>query len=780
MKSRSLLLRVILCLILIVGCILVVASCTKDNDKPSSDTDSQNKPVVKHEDDLPTDLDFNNEQVNIFYWGHTFLINELTADGSTGDVVDLAIDERNVALEERLNVKLNPIQGEAPAEVFMPIVRDEILSGSTDYDIILGPQCTATEVAAAGAFRDLQKAPYLDFSKPYWSEDYLQALSVNNTRYLLGGDVSLTTTAWTSTMLFFLEPFENIFGSPDDFYELILSGDGEAGGWTLDVMSDYCRKSYVNLNGNALRDAGDQYGISLNGTSSAIDRFIYSSGMTISKRDENNLPYLDIKNSKLIDYFNKFYEFFWNNEGVFMETDLTEDEIDGVFAATGMDAIAELRAEEKDFGVIPFPKVDSSMTSYKSWLSDNTVVAGVPVTEPDDRMDLACAVLECLASENYELTLPAYYETALKDKYTRDDYSSKMLDIIHDGETNDFAVTYAMSLNGIGYMFRPLIGYQEPNIVSWYEAKESQTLAKLNELIKVFGVIPDPDGPTTTATDTTAAPGSDSAGDTTEPPVDDFADNQISTNWKVFGSKYRKSQVLVRPDMSDQFRYVINDDDEIEVASPASGEGGYNPTDVIQSRDMIPLVGLSTEIHTGEGFSYTIPDNSYASAFSFAWIDKDLPEIPNYLAAFGTNGIRDMVPEDATGLAVCFIGTQAEGSGTVADYLYIIVFDPDNPNPETDGHIGVRYSNKIYTDTAQPITIEVKEDEELGYVVVVNGEEIRNGTRGSETLPIDLTALKEKASDGFICYAAEAGNEGGSANFTVSKINGKTAGSFFD
>ncbi|MBQ7670527.1 MAG: hypothetical protein IJS45_07385, partial [Clostridia bacterium] len=123
---------------------------------------------------------------------------------------------------------------------------------------------------------------------------------------------------------------------------------------------------------------------------------------------------------------------------------------------------------------------------------------------------------------------------------------------------------------------------------------------------------------------------------------------------------------------------------------------------------------------------------------------------------------------------------QAEGNGGVADYLYIILFDGKNTNPEPDGHHGTRWSNKILTDTYSPISIEVKEDDELGYVIVVNGEEIRTGTRGTETLPVDLSILKDIVTEGFVGYSVENAAEGGSAHFTVSKINGKSAGSFFD
>jgi len=48
------------------------------------------------------------------------------------------------------------------------------------------------------------------------------------------------------------------------------------------------------------------------------------------------------------------------------------------------------------------------------------------------------------------------------------------------------------------------------------------------------------------------------------------------------------------------------------------------------------------------------------------------------------------------------------------------------------------------------------------------------------TLDIDLTPLKDKASSGFIGFGAESAGDDSYSNFTVSKINGKNAGSYFD
>jgi hypothetical protein len=185
-----------------------------------------------------------------------------------------------------------------------------------------------------------------------------------------------------------------------------------------------------------------------------------------------------------------------------------------------MNNLVDMRAEEDDFGVIPLPKYDDNELKYHSWLSDNTIVCSMPITTPEDRIDMNCAVLECMASEGKRLLLPAYYESALKKKYTRDEMSIKMLDIIHDGATTDFVAVYSQSLAGIGGCMRQLIGYDEPNFVSWYKMKENQVLSEMAELFKAFE-----ENTTGEFVPQTTQPPSDE-----EVEADTIADNQISTS----------------------------------------------------------------------------------------------------------------------------------------------------------------------------------------------------------------------------------------------------------
>ncbi|MDD6265987.1 MAG: extracellular solute-binding protein [Clostridia bacterium] len=746
-------LKIVSALLALTAAIFVFASCGKNetsNTKEASDEE--------HLDNLPDDLDFGGEQVNIFYWGHSLVTWELTSDGTTGDIVEKAVDQRNTQVQKRLGVTLNYIQGDPG--VFMPIVRDEIMSGSTDYDLVVGAQCEAVSVAAAGAFRDLSQSKYLDLTKEYWNQEYNEALSVNEKRFLVGGDASLTTTAWASCLFFDKKNYSSFFGDEEEFYQFIYDGN-----WTLDEYAERCKQCYKDLNGNGVSDSSDQYGMGMNISSSNTDQYMFSSGVNLSYRDENNIPVVDMKNDKALEFCDKFYNLIYNNEGVLNYKNDEAAEVEGnmkyVFMAGTLQAIVEMRGDEDDFGVIPMPKLNANETEYHSWISDITGIWGVPITIDNDRAERACAVLECMASETRRLVLPQYYERALKNKYVRDSWSAKMLDLIHDGETTDFIA----AMFNFNFM-RSLISGGDPNYVSNYDAKEALLLKDVQSMFDAF----EQNTTHSFVPETTTQASSKEIEDLT------ISDNQISNSWLTFGSKYKKSGILVKEDMSDKFAYVINDKDEIEVRSPdIKVAGGYYPTAAITSRETLPLADLSVTFRIDEGFQFN--NNGWSSAMSVLWTDKPMESLPYYLECPGTNGLRESVVEDTTGLCVSFMGT-GYTSGSVADLIYIIVYDGNGTRPEGDNRLGYRYTNWVNTDLGTDCTIEVKEDETLGYVVSINGTEYRTGLRGENAIDIDLTPLKD-IEEGYITVGGESTDESFS-NFTLSKINGKTAGSFFD
>ena len=101
----------------------------------------------------------------------------------------------------------------------------------------------------------------------------------------------------------------------------------------------------------------------------------------------------------------------------------------------------ELREMDNDFGILPYPKLDSTQEDYGNLVSAwHSQFLCVPVS--NSGVERIGIVLEELAKEGERLLTPAYYEKTLQGKYVRDAESAEMLDIIFDSLVFDIGAYY--------------------------------------------------------------------------------------------------------------------------------------------------------------------------------------------------------------------------------------------------------------------------------------------------------------------------------------------------
>jgi len=77
---------------------------------------------------------------------------------------------------------------------------------------------------------------------------------------------------------------------------------------------------------------------------------------------------------------------------------------------------------------------------------------GIPKTVGDEVADYVCMVLEALAAESSRALTPVYLDVALKNKYTRDENSAAMIDLIRENIVSDFGFQYTAT--GFNNFFR--------------------------------------------------------------------------------------------------------------------------------------------------------------------------------------------------------------------------------------------------------------------------------------------------------------------------------------
>ena len=274
----------------------------------------------------------------------------------------------------------------------------------------------------------------------------------------------------------------------DALYDIVWDGN-----WTIDKMMSLGRDVYTDVNGDAKYDVGDIYGYSTTNIR-LIDALLVGANVPLSDRDADGTPKFIIgEDEGTFDFIEKVSSLLNDKQLTWRVQDNANGEIDMLnkFAEgtllfipfTPMGA-SRLREMKDDFGVLPMPKLDDAQEEYTT--SAHNGFSSVTIPGTCAYPDQVAAVMEALCSESYRYVTPAYYETALKVKYSRDDETSQMLDMIRDSVKFDFAYIYNASLGTPMTQFRDLVMKKPDAAASTLASNMKACNKKLEELLDMY------------------------------------------------------------------------------------------------------------------------------------------------------------------------------------------------------------------------------------------------------------------------------------------------------
>ena len=142
------------------------------------------------------------------------------------------------------------------------------------------------------------------------------------------------------------------------------------------------------------------------------------------------------------------------------------------------------RDMKDDFGIVPWPKFDSTCEGYAANVDAGENMYIVPITSSDT--ERTSIILEALSAEGYRTVIPAYYEVALQTKYTRDDISVRMIDIIKESRVFDIGY-YFGELGAFSFAGRSLYDYPDQNFASFYAKNEPSVSAQIKSVNENYG-----------------------------------------------------------------------------------------------------------------------------------------------------------------------------------------------------------------------------------------------------------------------------------------------------
>ena len=461
---------------------------------PTADLTEETEETARFLDSMPETMDFQGRGLNFLLTeGANGNITELSiwAEEDTGEVVDTAVYNRNLTVTDRLNIVINAPTVATDSGANGNTIRNAVKSGSADFDVFGGYQYYNIVLASEGMLLNLnnkENFPYNDFDREYWGSGYMKNMSYDGEKmYWATGDIALRYTGGMYVIYVNSTIFNNYY--PDvNLYSLV-----DEGSWTMDKVSELAGAAYVDLNANGSIDGKDQFGF-VTQSNDLTDGIAAGCMVDFSSRDDDGHPVITFDNERTYAFWDKYYAMMFNNSACMINPVGTDDSIAIMTAfAAGQFMMTDnklyqspiyLRDMEDDFMILPMPKLDETQPHYNTRIHDSCTIFGVPVTVGGT--DCVSAALEALASESFKEVTPAYYEIALKVKFTRDSDSGRMIELCHENISIDFAAQWSNKLGDINHFFRGRADAKEESIASTI-AKNSKVWAKaMDKLVKAF------------------------------------------------------------------------------------------------------------------------------------------------------------------------------------------------------------------------------------------------------------------------------------------------------
>ena len=488
MKTPKALIALILCAAMLIP---MLVSCGK----ASGQSNETEKPDVVYETDssVPADLRFEGEKFTILcrednLYGN--FLHEIEADESETDLVNQAVYERNLQVEEQFGIDLiaHDIPGAwAQESDFTNTFTNSILSGSGSFDLIMGYQAyMAEDDGYHELYVNYYDVPYIkdDLDNEYFYQKFLDEITVNDTLFYIVGDYSLTLWEYMYVMYFNKDIVKN--ENIEDIYQLVRDGK-----WTIDKCIELSKGIFRDLDGNGWAGQEDRFCF-ITDYENTSDALLAQFDLYGGERDENGNIVLNVDQGKIVSVLEKMIAFYETDDVFTFKTDssMTEDQIPlndiftegrALFLPDRLEKAQSYRSMETDFGIVPHPKWDENQENYLTQSWNAYSVAVIPMDAKN--LEMSGAVLDILSELSYKKVIPAYYDMALKGKFARDNESGEMLDIIRESITVTFDGFFDV---GIGDTMRVLLNQKNSNYVSFYAANRKGYERKIKQILKTF------------------------------------------------------------------------------------------------------------------------------------------------------------------------------------------------------------------------------------------------------------------------------------------------------
>ena len=427
---------------------------------------------------------FGGESFRVLYrfGGNAYNCKDITApDGLNGEIINDTVYQRNIALEEMLDIKLDANPHADPRS----FVTADIQSGSGEFDVVLEEMYQLAPVAAENYLYNWLDMPYFDENMPWWDKNAASELSLANRVYLMAGDVTMKTSGCVRFFSFNKDMLAD-YGLEEPYSYV------ENGTWTVDKMAEYVHAVALDLNGDGKMDGYDRFGL-LNESPTFL---LVGCGVLYTEKDARDLPVVNFVNEHTVTALEKVKALLDDKEHVLDYQAISENMDTSAFPhiydygrsrfAAGhllmidicADDIKQFADMEDRYGILPNPKLDEAQSEYYHLIDQFAPVWALSSIQKN--AELTGAAMEAWGYLSGEL-VDAFYETTMKKKRADAPEDAAMLDVVRDYVRYEIATV--LDLGVVEVIDN---AYRSGNLASSYEKRVKVIEKKTSEALKNF------------------------------------------------------------------------------------------------------------------------------------------------------------------------------------------------------------------------------------------------------------------------------------------------------
>ena len=399
---------------------------------------------------------------NIRYADFDDCYTDFQTDGLNGNVLNDDVYNRNLMVEEALNMKID-ITWDAYATINND-VKTQVQAGEHYYDLFAS-QRSCFSLGYGGYLYNMNDISTLRLDEEWWDQGFIDTMTINDMLFTVVGDISVASLLFVSSQTFNKRLVES--------YGLSMPYDKVRDGtWTFDALQEMLANTSADLNNDGQMTATEDQFSMIGWASEASYSLFYSTGFKFMTRNADGDVILDYDSERLVGIVERLRDI-WDPATTYFNNASSREEHVATWAifADSRALCADIVLSkigtyfsdmEDDYGIVPLPKYDEQQADYLTYAGFTVPIMMIPANEQDaERTGL---IMEALGSASYDNVTPDLLEIVTKVKNVRDEDSSEMINIIIRTKVYDTA--HFFDLPGYGSITRTLIATPTTNVTS--------------------------------------------------------------------------------------------------------------------------------------------------------------------------------------------------------------------------------------------------------------------------------------------------------------------------